>query len=557
MRLRLLSLLGGLGLLVAAAPYAAEKPEPAQSDAEAQFHVMAGEMAAGRQQPAIAAREFLAALETVDDPDLARRATLLAIGARDEGLALQGAQRWLALEPNAMEPREVIARIALARGDLATTAAQAQAIIEGHAGGIEDGFGIVAAILGQTDPALADGALTVIEQLAARYPKNAGGPHAIAIVALHFKRLTLADEASKRAMALAPKSRDEKLLRIGVLVKLDRFDEAGAMIETLAKKDPQADELRLAFAKLLLEGDQRDRARTQLQKVLQRTPNQPDAMFALGVMSGNDRDYATADKLLQPLLEGPRGDEAAFQLGRFAEVRRDFPTALDYYDRVDRGPRAFDAAIRQAAVLAEMGKVDEARSALQDLRDDYPQFAPRFLLAEIELLLNRNRHEEALTLLNEGLQSEPADTDLLYSRSLVYERIGKIDAAEKDLRAVLATEPDNARSLNALGYMLAVHTKRLDEAHQLVGRALALDPDDAAILDSMGWVEFKRGNLPAATDLLRRAFSDFPDPEVAAHLGEVLWSAGRKDEARSIWDRALKESPDHPVLRETVQRLTR
>ncbi|WP_028008968.1 tetratricopeptide repeat protein [Solimonas flava] len=570
MRFRLLSCCPALGLLLVAGGVHAADPAPSaapataeverdapMSDAEAQFHVMAGEMAAARHQPLIAAREFLAALQAVDDAGLAQRATGLALAGRDENLALAAALRWLQLEPNAMDAREVIARVALSRGDLTTASQQCQAIIEGHAGGIDEGFRIAAGILSQADMAHGDAALSVIRELAGRYPKNVGAAHAVALVALRFNQLDVAESASLQALALAPKSRDEKLLRVGVLVKRGKIDGANAVIDTLVKKEEKADELRLAYAKLLLESNQREPARTQLQKILAHTPNQPDAMFALGVMAANDQDVDTAERYFTALLDGDRGEDAALQLGRLHESRGDYAGALDYYGRVQHGAQALDAATRQSGVLAKMGRLDDARRLLAQLRDRFPQFAIRFTLAESELLLNAQRYDDALTLLDGAVQDAPDNVDLLYSRSLVYERLGKIDAAEKDLRAALAADPDDARSLNALGYMLAVHTQRLDEAHDLVGRALTLDPDDAAIIDSMGWVEFKRGNTELASQLLKRAFAEFPDPEVAAHLGEVLWTLGRKDEARSVWNKALRDSPEHPVLKETVQRLTK
>jgi len=547
----------GLLLIAHGALAAEEASAPAAASPETQFHVMAGEMAAGRRQPLLAAREFLAALKEVDDADLARRATGLAIAGRDENLALQAAQRWLEIEPSAMDAREVIARVALSHGDLATTAAQCQAIIEGHAGGIDEGFAIAASILSQTPNSNAEGALSVMQQLAAKYPKQVGASHALTLVALRFNQLELADSASKQALALAPKERDQKLLRVGVLVKLGKLDEANTAVEALTKNEPKQDELRLAYAKLLLESNQREPAREQLKKILARTPNHVDASYALAVMATNDRDFATAERHLTSLLDGERGGDAALQLGRLNELRGDYAKAIEYYGRISDGPQSLEAAVRQANALAKVGRVDDARKQLQALRDDYPQFATRFLLAEAELLLNVNRFADARTLLDDALKSQPDNLDLLYSRSLALERLGQINEAEKDLRAVLAQEPDDARALNALGYMLAVHTKRLDEAHELVGRALTLDPNDAAIIDSMGWVEFKRGNAERASQLLKRAFADFPDPEVAAHLGEVLWTLGQKDEARSIWDAALRDSPEHPVLKETVKRLAK
>lgn len=543
----------------APAPATVATPAPGagtrEANAEAQFHVMAGEMAAGRNQPDVAAREFIAALRSVDDADLAKRATALAIAANDEDLALQGAQRWLQIDATSMDAREVIARVALAHHDLGTTTTQCQAIVDGHAGGVDEGLRIAASILSQAAPQDGDDAISVIQQLAARYPKNVGAPHAVALVALRFNKLDVADSASQQALKMAPKDREEKLLRVGVLVRLGRIDDADASIETLVKKDPKADDIRLAYAKLLLESNEREAARTQLQKILKHTPDEADALFALAVMAINDKDYDTAQRNLKPLLDGERSEDAAFQLGRLYELQGDYATALQYYGRVDHGGQVIEAVMHQSAMLAKLGHLDAARQQLESLRDNFPQFAPRFTLAEAELLLDAQKYDDALDVLDAALKDRPDDADLLYSRSLVYERMNKIDDAEKDLRTVIANQPNDPRSLNALGYMLAVHTKRLDEAHDLVGKALSLDPDDASIIDSMGWVEYKRGNTDLASQLLKRAFASFPDPEVAAHLGEVLWTQGHKDQARDVWNHALSASPNHPVLTETMQRL--
>ncbi|SEQ15795.1 Tetratricopeptide repeat-containing protein [Solimonas aquatica] len=561
MRLPVLALVLGSCLLLpgggALAAATQRSPEQLEREAEAQFHVVAGEMAAGRKQPALAAQEFLQALEIVDSADLARRATALAIQGGDQDLALQAARRWLAIEPTAMDPREVIAQVSLLNNDSEETQAQAKAIIEGHAGGVDDAFKLVASILGRGGASNASTALQVMQNLVAQYPKSVSAAHAMALLALRFGQLDLADQASKQALLLAPKSKDEKLLRVGVLVKQQQITQADALVEEMSRQDAQSDDLRLAYAKLLLESTQREPARAQLKKILEHSPKNQDAQFALAVMAISDHDYAYAEKTLKPMLDGERGQDAALQLGRAAELQNQPQAALDYYDRATSGTQGFEAAVRKASLLAQLGRIDEARALLRDLRARYPQLSARFTIAEGELLVNSNRSDEALQVFNEGIDDNPENLDLLYGRSLVYERLDKITEAEKDLRAVIAADPDNVRSLNALGYMLAVHTKRYDEAQKLIAQALKLDPDDAAIMDSMGWVEYKRGNARQARDFLQRAFASFPDPEVAAHLGEVLWSLGSKDQAREIWNQALRGSPDHPVLKETMQRLQR
>lgn len=528
-----------------------------QQRATAQYHVMAGEMAAGREQPALAAREFLAALRLVPDLELAQRATALAVAGRDETLALAAARRWQELEPQSMEAREVVARIALRQGRLGEVLDQTRAIIKGHAGGPAEGFDQVAVILGQTGADRADGALATLQQLVSEWPDLAGAHHALGVLALRQERLPLAEQAALKAQALAPKTREHRLLHVGVLAKQDRIAEADAIVDGLAKDDPRALELRMGYAKLLLESGRREAARAQLGTILKANPKYVDARFALGVLAFNDRDYAGAETQLSGLLEGPRAADAAFELARIAEARKDYPKALEYYGRITRGTQAIEASIRSAAVLVQSGKAAEGRQRLRDLREQYPPFAERLHLAEGEILVEAGQLDEALALYTDALAGDPDNNDLIYGRSLVYERLKRIDLAEKDLRRMLSAEPEDARALNALGYMLAVHTRRFDEAHDLVKRALAIEPDDAAIIDSMGWIQFKRGKVEDARDWLIKAFSRFPDPEVAAHLGEVLWSLGQKDEARAIWQNALQASPEHPVLNETIRRLNR
>jgi tetratricopeptide (TPR) repeat protein len=186
-----------------------------------------------------------------------------------------------------------------------------------------------------------------------------------------------------------------------------------------------------------------------------------------------------------------------------------------------------------------------------------PMFATRFYLAEGELLIEADANDEALALYNRALREHPEEPDLLYGRSLVHERLKDMRAAEADLRQILKDDADDARAMNALGYMLTVHTDRLDEARKLVTRALEITPEDAAAIDSLGWIEFRQGRHGEARRLLEKAFSKVKDPEIAAHLGEVLWTLGARDEARAIWEAALTRDPDHRVLRDTVQRLTR
>lgn len=524
-------------------------------EAQAQYHILAGEMAAGRQQPELAAREFLAALESVDEPELARRATALALAARDEDLSLRAARRWLELEPAAADPREVIAGLSLQRGELAETLVQCRELVRGHPGGTADGFLHAAQVLSQVGSDRADGALSVMQQLVAEWPDLAGAHHALGAVALRYERLDLAEAAARKAQTLGPGDRNHALLLVGIWVRQGRIDEADARVAELVKAEAKPIDLHMGYAKLLLEASRREPARRQLEQVLKLDKRNVDARYALGVLAFNDGDHETAQKHFKGLLDGPRSADAALQLGRIAEAQQQYPQALDYYSRVAQGTQALDAALRRAYVLARINRMGEARELMQDLRDQFPQLATRFYLAEGELLINNGDNQGALDLYGTALKEDSDNPDLLYGRSLAYERLNQIGPAEQDLRRILAGHPDDARALNALGYMLVVHTSRLNEAETLISRAIALDPDDAAIVDSMGWLQYRLGRTDQALEWLKKAYAQFPDPEVAAHLGEVMWTLGQHDEAQKVWKAALRNNPDHPVLLETMKRL--
>ncbi len=536
---------------------ATDAPEqPFSSDeAKVQYHVMAGEMAAARDQPAFAAREFLAALNYIDDADLARRTAMMAVAARDEALSLSAARRWLEIEPDSAEPRELIVGLSVQQGELLVAMEQAAELIRRHPAGPADGFIQVAQILMQVGQERADGALTIMQQLVAQWPELAGAHHALGVAALTLKRIDLAEAAARQARTLNPGERDYELLQIGIWIQQGRVDEAEARIAELIAVDPKSTELRMGYARLLLESGERSAAQRQLEAIIGFEPVHQDALYALGVLAFNDGRHAEAEQHLRKILVGPRAQDAALQMGRIAEVQQRHEEALRQYGRVRHGPAAIEAVMRSANVLARTGRIDDARHLMGELRDRFPQLATRLDIAEGEMLIASGDVRAALEMYDAALEDEATNGDLLYGRSLAYEKLGRIEDAERDLRSILERAPDDARALNALGYMLTVHTERLAEAEPMIERALELQPDDAAIMDSLGWLYFKLGRTEQALVLLRAAHDRFPDPEVAAHLGEVLWTLGRHDEAQSVWQAALRNDPNHPALIETTQRL--
>lgn len=542
----------------AAGEVAAPKLTPEQ-ETQVQFNVMAGELAAGRGQPGIAAQAFLKALELAPDPALAGRATQLALSAGDAETARAAARRWLELEPSSMDAREVLSRLALRDDDLEEVYTQSLEMIRGHAGGPAEGFRHVALLLSM-EPEAGPRALGVLDRLVAEYPKLAGAHYARSLVALRFEQFDLAEKSAREALRLDPESRDDTLLLIGVLVRKGELTEADTLVAKLVKqaKGEEKSEVRMTYARLLLDASHREAARTQLRQTLEQDPKNQDARYALGVMAFTDGDLDQAEGMFTPLLaDAERGGDAAYQLGRVAEARNQYDKALELYRRVNSGGQAIEAAVRQAAIMTRTGKVAEGRELLEQLRRQFPPLGPRLTLAEAEMLMDAGLNADALSVYDEALKANPGDSGLLYGRSLVYEKMGEFPQAEADLRRILATNQEDARAMNALGYMLAVNTDRFEEARKLIEAALQRSPDDPAVIDSMGWVLYKLGHLEESRGYLEKALAKAADPEISAHLGEVLWALGQREQAHAVWDKALMRDPGHPVLLDTVERLTR
>jgi tetratricopeptide (TPR) repeat protein len=198
---------------------------------------------------------------------------------------------------------------------------------------------------------------------------------------------------------------------------------------------------------------------------------------------------------------------------------------------------------------------DGLAQLMTSLRREHAEDAIGLYLAEAEILRDSGRYEASFELLGRALGEYPEDNNLLYARGLAAEKLDLLDILEQDLRAIIATDPENGHALNALGYTLADRTDRYQEALGYLTKAIALLPDDSAVLDSMGWIKYRLGDLDVSLEYLRRAYEQSPDPEIAAHLSEVLWSSGKHDEARELWRQANEENPENEFLLDVKGRL--
>jgi tetratricopeptide (TPR) repeat protein len=294
----------------------------------------------------------------------------------------------------------------------------------------------------------------------------------------------------------------------------------------------------------------------QFQQLNQLVPNDIDVQFSLGILALQlEKNREAADFFNGVMQTGKRIDDAAFYLGRIAEVEKRTDDALNWYGKVRGGKYLFNAQARMVGIIADKDNLQKARAMLGGMRTRMPERSVDIYILEGDVLRKHSTHSKVVELFDVALKEHPDDPDLLYARALSAAVLGRVDILERDLGLVLKQEPNHADALNALGYTLADQTKRYKEALDYIKKALALKPDSPAILDSMGWVQYRLGNNKEALSYLRRAFGMVQDVEIAAHLGELLWVTGKKQEAQKIIQDALKKHPDNKYLLKTVKRL--
>src|SRR5258706_543422 len=333
--------------------------------------------------------------------------------------------------------------------------------------------------------------------------------------------------------------------------------DALAYYQVYLKTNPRAMDVRLSYARLLVTDKKYAEARGEFQALLKEFPNNADVTMAVALLSLQLNDFDAAETQLKHALETDYKDPDAvrFYLGQVNEERKRPDDALRWYSSVSGGDQYVPSRARYAGILAKQGKLGDARTYLQQAGRNGPDRV-QFTQAEAQLLRDANDYRAAFDLLGQAIVKNPNSPDLLYDQAMAAEKVDRMDVLESNLRKVIQLKPDYAHAYNALGYTFADRNTRLDEAYTLVEQALKVSPEDPFIMDSMGWVLFRMNQNDAAITFLKRAFEIRPDAEIAAHLGEVLWAAGRQDEAKKVWASALKDNPANELLSSTVKKFS-
>lgn len=505
---------------------------------------------------------MLSLAQQTRDPRLARRAAEMAVAAKQPDDALAAIRLWRQLDP---------------ASDEATQYYVGMVVLSDNIADLED---IFRSRLQQATPATRGLLMFQIQQLLGRAKDRVAASAMLARVIAPYgdtmeahvvqaqaafagdDKVTALREA-QAALALKPDSEIAMLMLVQVMQ--DEAKAAG-MLEDFVKAHPNAREVRTAYGRILVNRKQYGAARAQFEILLKDQPDNATALYALGILSAQSNDAPAAEKYFLRFVEVLDRDpdderdpsKALLILSQLAEERGDLKGALQWLDKIPANAEAetaFSARLRRAQLLGKQGDVAGARRLLAAMKPPEPAQQAQVVMAESQLLREFGRLEEAYALMAAGAKRFPANPDLLYDFALLAERTGRLDVMEKTLRDVMAQAPDNHHAYNALGYSLAERNVRLKEAYELIGKAMKIAPNDPFIMDSMGWVQYRMGNLDQAEAHLRRAYALRHDPEIAVHLGEVLWKKGQKDEAQQLWREARAKDPRNDTLRSTLARL--
>lgn len=532
--------------------------EPFQSEASYQlYNTLVAEMLIRQGKIKQAAQHYVLAVGQSKDKALAKRATETAIQAGEPVLAKAALDQWATLEPEVVEVHQyrVLLKAQLGNYDAAVEdAIWVRDHIEKKEG---HGFEYVVSLL-----ALDAGPVNAYEVIK-RYATKVENTPKVQLVLATFALSANKPEAVLEGTESVQKSGDAAQkeeavrLRAKALLSLDRVSDALGALEPYAKSTKNQ-ELKLEYGRMLIMADRREDARPIYKQLYAEQPENADILYTLGLLHLEQEEFSFAEPLMKKLLEVPeRKYEANYFLAQIYEGQKRTDEALTAYDEALNGDFARDAIGRKSALLHKEKGLAAAEAWLDSLLDKatMPEQKVTALMAKGQLLHDASEYQKAIDTFNKAEEFGSKKRDILYARSLSYDRMGNVAQAEKDLREVVKLDPKDADALNALGYMLVVSSTRYQDAHELIKQALELRPDSPAVMDSMGWVLFKRGDAKGAEDWLSKAYDKMPDPEIAAHLIEVLSVNGKRDDARKLFKEMIAKYPDDKQLADVKQRV--
>lgn len=546
-------------------------------DAELFYQLLLGEASLRNGDPSLGIGLMLEAARKTNDADLYNRAVEMAFQARSGDAALQAARAWRQAQPKSVLASEREFQILLALNRVPESIPPLRAMLA-NLPAVQRGSVIArsaAAYARVSDKKLA---ATTIEQALSSYTSAESDPATAsqawtAIGRLRFAAADIAGaiEAAKKAQTGNPSSDAPAVLALELIDP--KQPQAEAILKRYLDSPKPRTDIRLGYARVLLDAQRYGEAGQQIQVITREQPELAEAWLLQGTLQLQDNQLVPADTSLkryvelaqnQPNTSGEAADgndrqrgltQAYLALAQVAEKRKDFALAESWIAKIDSPAALVSTQSRRASILAKQGKLDEARQLIRSLPERSDEDKRMKLLTEVQLLREGQKYQIANDLLAQAITAAPQDAELLYQQSNMAEKLGKFSEMERLLRLAIAAKPDYAEAYNALGYSLADRNLRLPEAKTLIQKALEIMPGDPFITDSLGWVEFRMGNKLEAIKILLTAYQSRPDAEIAAHLGEVYWVSGQRDKATAIWKEGMLLNAENETLLSTLKRL--
>ena len=496
------------------------------------------------------------------DPRLARRAAEMAVAAKQADDTLAAVRLWYRLDPESDEATQYFVGMVVTSekiGELEPVFEERLREAPAARRGIL--MFQVQQLLGRAKDK--EAAIAMLERLIEPYDKMMEAHIVRAQIALVRGDKALARSHAQAALAVKP---DAEIALLMLAQVTEDEAQVVAMMEKFLKSYPKANDVRAAYARVLVNRKDYPAARREFESLLKVQPENAATLYALGILATQMDDAPGAEtyftRFVDVLGRNPNDERdpsrALLILSQLAEERGDLAGALLWLNKVpdntDEQTR-FNAQLRRAHLTGKGGDLAAARRLLGDVKPAEPARQAQVMAAEAQLLRQANQLPEAYAVMEAATKQFPKNPDLLYDFALLAEKLGKVDVMEAQLREVMAQAPDNHHAYNALGYSLAERNVRLQEAYGLIAKALEMAPDDPFIMDSMGWIHYRMGNLNEAEKFLRRAYGVRRDAEIGVHLGEVLWKKGDKSAAQKLWRDARAKDPQNDALRETLARL--
>ena len=518
------------------------------------YRAIVGELEANSGHIAAAGDSYLDLALGTKDLGVILRAVQFASIANDTNALLQLGLVWASVDPTDPQPQLLLAIEYLEAGAFDRAIPRMARVLE--LGGSID-FSALSSRTGQLNPQSRAQLIKALEPLLTQFPDDDSLALAQVQLLAQSGEYDAALTALDTARAQVTQTAGTVLLETQILQNMGRADDAARVMRAGVKVFESDPILRASLARLYISQDKFDDALEQYAILLAQDAENWEAVYAKALVHLEIEEYGETESLFQRLIDsGERVDESRYYLATSFERQGQLERAIDNYRLVSIGTNNFLGAQQQATRLSiALGAVDAAHDWLQRVSRGQPRLEVLFINMEAQLLQQAGLPAKAKQLLDRSLNRYPGEVDLLFARVIYFDSIKDLASSEADLRSIIAIKPDDARALNHLGYMLADQTMRYEEALTLLESAIALNPGDPATTDSLAWAQYKLGRYEDALQNIRRAFAVFPDPEVASHMGEILWMMGRRDEALAVWQRALEGAPDDPLVTEAMQRL--